>query len=103
MTTITEVLDTVNSALSVVRKVADIPGVSLIPYVSTISTAIGALQAAYAAGRNVQPYIDAIKNTFAPGATAPTEADMAALDAKIASLETQVDAPLPPREDGEPE
>ena len=98
---LTQVLDAVNAALSVIKTVANTPGVNMIPYVSTVSSAISVLQAAYSAGKNITPYVEAIANTFSGGV--PTQAELDALDAQIAELEAQVDAPLPPKEDGEPE
>lgn len=99
---ITKLLDAVSSAANVIKTVAETPGINMIPYASTVSTAIGALQAAYAAGKNVAPYIEAIAATFT-GNALPSESDMAALDARISDLEAKVDAPLPPKEDGEPD
>lgn len=96
-----DVLNAVNGALSVLRTLADTPGVSLIPYVSTISSALGALQAAVNAGRNIAPYVLAISSTFS--GTIPTQAELDALDAKILELDAQVDVPLPPKEEGEPD
>ncbi len=99
--TVTQVLDAINSGLGVIKQVASTPGLNVLPYVSTVASAAGALQAAVAAGRDIAPYITAISGTFS-GAT-PTPDDLAALDAKIAELDAQVDAPLPPAEPGEPE
>jgi len=102
MATITEILDAIDTAMGVVKSIADTPGVNLVPYVSTLSGVIGTVHAAYTAGKNIEPYIQAISDTFTkPGV--PSEADMAALDAKIAALEAQIQAPLPPKEDGEPD
>jgi hypothetical protein len=100
MATISDILEAIDKAMGVVKTIADTPGVNLIPYVSTLSGVIGTVHAAYTAGKNIEPYIQAISDTFTkPGM--PTEADMAALDAKIADLEAQIQAPLPPKEDGE--
>lgn len=102
MADLTKILDAIDTAMGVIKNIADTPGVNLIPYVSTLSGVIGTVHAAYNAGKNITPYIQAISDTFSkPGV--PTEADMAALDAKIADLEAQVQAPLPPKEDGEPD
>ena len=90
-----------NSVASVVKTVADTPGVNMIPYATTVSSAIGALQTAVNAGVNILPYVVAIKDTFSGGV--PTQAQLDALDAEIARLEALVDAPLPPKEAGEPE
>lgn len=103
MADLKDVLSTIDSALSVVKGIADTPGINLIPYVSTISSAISALHTAYTVGQDIVPYITAIKDTFTPGAPAPSMDDLTALNAKIAALEAKVQAPLPPKEDGEPE
>jgi hypothetical protein len=95
-----QVLDAINGALSVIKAVANTPGLNVIPYAATISSAISAIQAAESLGMNILPYITAIKDTFSPGNT-PSAADVAALDAKIAELEIEVAAALPPKEDGE--
>jgi len=49
----------------------------------------------------VLPYVTAIKDTFSGGV--PTQAQLNDLDVKIMELEAMVDAPLPPKEDGEPD
>lgn len=100
MASIQAVLEAIDRAMSVVKTIADTPGVNLIPYVSTLSSVIGTVHMAYTAGKNIEPYIQAISDTFTkPGM--PSEADMAALDAKIAELEAKIDAPIPPKEEGE--
>jgi len=96
-----QILDTVNSVLETLKTVANLPGVNMIPYVSTVSGAISAIQAAAAIGINIAPYLTALKDTFE--GKVPTQAEMDALDAKIASLEALVDAPLPDKEAGEPD
>lgn len=98
---IKQLVETFNSVASVIKTVADTPGVNMIPYATTVSSAIGALQTAVNAGVNILPYVIAIKGTFDGGV--PTQAQLDALDAEIARLEALVDAPLPPKEDGEPE
>ena len=99
MTDITQVLEAVNSALNVIKQVANTPGISAIPYVSTVSAAISAIQTAYTVGKDIVPYVTAIKDTFSGGV--PTQEQLDALDAKIAELESEVNAPLPPKEEGE--
>jgi hypothetical protein len=89
----------INNALSVISAAGSTPGVNLIPYVSTVAAGAAVLQAGLNAAVNVAPYIEAISETFSGGL--PTEAQRVALDAKIAELEAKVDAPLPPKEDGE--
>lgn len=95
------ILAVIDNAALTIKGIADTPGINLVPYVSTLSSLIGTVHAVYATGQNVAPFIEAINTTFAPGST-PSEADMAALDAKIVELEAKIDAPLPPKEEGEP-
>lgn len=94
-------LDVISTALGVIKMAANTPGINLIPYVGTVATAAGVLQAGISAAVDVAPYITAISDTFSGGL--PTDEQRAALDAKIAELEAKVDAPLPPPEEGEPE
>lgn len=101
MASISDVLETMDRVMLGIKAVADTPGISLIPYVSTVSGIIGTVHAAYEAGKNITPYIEAIKNTF-DGKT-PSEDEIATLNARIAALEAEIDAPLPPKEDGEPD
>lgn len=96
-----QAFDVINLALGVISTAGNTPGVNLIPYVSTVAAAAGALKAGLNAAVNIAPYVEAITKTFADGL--PTESDRAALDAKIAELEALIDAPLPPKEDGEEE
>jgi hypothetical protein len=102
MSDLQKALDAINLALGVVKTVASTPGINLLPYASTIAAAVGAMQTAVAAGVSIMPYVTAITDTFS-GSAPPTEQELAALDAKIAELEAKVQAPLPPKEDGEPE
>lgn len=101
--TITEVLAAIDQGLSVLKTIADTPGVNMIPYVSTISGVIGAIQAAERAGKNIAPYVTRFIATFGKNATIPTQADLDALNADIAALEAKADAPLPAAESGEPD
>ena len=100
-TDLNEVLTTVDGVLTVLKTVANIPGVNMIPYVAVASSAITALQAAVSAGRNIAPYVSAIAGTFGDGSKVPTLAEVAALDDKIVELEAEVQKPLPPAEEGE--
>lgn len=101
MPSLTQILDAVDTALGVVKTLAETPGMNLLPYAKTISSAIGAVKAGVAAGKNVMPYVEAIKDTFEGGV--PTQQQLDALDARIAELEAELDAPLPAAEPGEPE
>lgn len=98
---IKQLVDTFNSVANVIKTVANTPGVNMIPYADTVASAVGALQSAVNAGINILPYVVAIKETFEGGI--PTQSQLDDLDAKIVELEALVDAPLPAREEGEPE
>lgn len=93
--------DVVSNALGVISAAGSTPGINLIPYVSTIAVAAGTINAGLKAGIKVAPYIAAVKDTFINGL--PTEEKRAALDTKIAELRDIIHAPLPPKEEGEPE
>jgi len=100
MANVKQILEAVDAAMTTIKNIADTPGINLIPYVSTLSSVIGGVHMAYTAGKNIEPYITAIKDTYTvPGS--PTPADIAALDARIADLVAQVQAPLPAPEEGE--
>lgn len=92
-------IDAVNTGLSVVKRIAELPGVSVIPYAATLSRAIAAVQTAVEAGQNIAPYIAAITDTFSNPDV--SEDDLAALNAKIATLRAELHAPLPQKEAGE--
>lgn len=96
-----QAFNVITQALSVISSAGSTPGLNLLPYVSTVAAAAGAINAGLNAAVNVAPYIKAIADTFTGGL--PTEAQRVALDTKIAELEAKVDAPLPPKEDGEPD
>lgn len=96
-----QALGVISDALTVITAAGNTPGVNLLPYVSTIAAAASAINAGLNAAVNVAPYITAIKDTFSGGL--PTKAQHQALDAKIAELEARIDAPLPPKEAGEPD
>lgn len=91
--------DVVSNALSVISSAGAIPGVNMIPYVSTVAGAASTINAGLQAGMKVAPYIAAIKETFANGL--PSEEKLTALDAKIAELRAIIHAELPPKEEGE--
>lgn len=101
MATATEILDAVDTALTVIKSVADTPGVNVLPYAALVSSAVSAIKLGIGAGRNVVPYVNALKDTFSGGT--PTQAQMDALDVKIKELEAQVQAPPPPADEGEPD
>ena len=98
-----KVLTTVDGVLTVLKAIADTPGVNILPYAAVASTAIGALKMAVSAGRDIAPYIEAIGGTFGDGSKVPTVEEVQALDEKIAELEAEVQEPLPPAEEGEPD
>lgn len=93
--------DVVSHALGVISGAGSMPGVNLIPYVSTVAAAAGAINAGLEAGVKVAPYVMAVKETFAHGL--PTKDKLDALDSRIAELRSIVQAELPPAEDGEPD
>jgi hypothetical protein len=94
-----QAFDVINLALGAISTAGNTPGVNLIPYVSTVAAAAGALKAGLNAAVNIAPYVAAITETFS--GELPSASQLAALDAKIAELEVLVAAPLPPKEDGE--
>ena len=98
-----KILTTTSSVLDVLQTIANTPGINMIPYVSVAASAITALNAAVKAGREAKPYLDAIVGTFGKDGKVPTLAEIQALDQKIAELEAEVQKPLPPAEEGEPE
>jgi len=101
MTDLTQVLAGIDQALSVVKTIADTPGINMLPYVNTISGVIGAIQFAEQAGQDVLPYIQKLQATFS--GNVPTEADLASLMADIQAMSAQIQRPLPPADPGEPE
>ncbi len=102
MTDLQALFSAINTGLNTLKTVANIPGVKMIPYVSTIAGGIEILQLAFDAGQNILPYVTAFKETFEGGGEVSQD-KLDALDAKIAELEEKLDAPLPPLEPGEPE
>lgn len=100
MEDIKKLIDAINNGLAVVKTVADLPGVSALPYAATLSSAISAIKIAVEAGQTITPYVEAIAATFS-SETAPTEEQLAALDAKIEVLRAGLQADLPEKEEGE--
>lgn len=101
-TNVAQLLETLDSVMVKIAAAASLPGVNMIPYAGAVSSVISAVHMAYTAGKDITPYITAIQGTFS-GAGAPSQADIDALNTKIAALEAQVQAPLPPKEEGEPD
>ncbi len=99
MADLESILDAVNTALGAIKSAADLPGVNLIPYVSTISSFIGLAQLALGQGQNIANLVTDLKDTFSGGV--PTQDQLDALDARIAAARAKLHAPLPPKEDGE--
>lgn len=97
-----EVLGIVSTSLGVINKLGNTPGVNLIPYVSTVASAAGALSMLIDAGKEFEPLATKLKDTFKPDAPLPTEAELAALDADTEAELTKLRT-MPPREDDEPE
>lgn len=101
MVDIKGLLDAVSTALSVIKTVANTPGVNLLPYANTVAGAIDAIQFAFEKGISIAGYVVALKDTFSNGV--PSQDKLDALDARIAELRAKIHAPLPPKEDGEPD
>lgn len=101
LTQLQSLLAAVEAGLTVIKTVADLPGVSALPYVSTLSSALGVTLKLAEAGRNIEPQITAIVDTFSDPTVSVEK--MAALDAEIAIWSAKLDAPLPPKEAGEPD
>lgn len=94
-------LDAFGNVAGVIKTIADTPGINLLPYASTVSSAVSAIQFGLKVGENVSTHIIALKDTFADGI--PPQEKLDALDAKIAALRTKLHMPLPEKEEGEPE
>ncbi len=94
-------LDAFGNVASAIKTAAELPGVNLIPYASTVAGAISTIQAAVNLGVDVSQNIIALKNTFSDGL--PSEEDLAALNADITALRARIHAALPDPEEGEPE
>ena len=92
-------LDAFGNVASVVKTIADTPGVNLLPYASTVSSAVSTIQAGLKLGLDVSSHIIALKDTFANGI--PSQDELTALDVKIVTLRAKIHAPLPPKEEGE--
>lgn len=99
MADLKSVLDAVGTALGVIKTLADTPGVNLIPFVNTVSSAVSVAQLAIGQGQNIASLITSLKDTFSGGV--PTQDQLDALDARIAAARAKLHAPLPPKEDGE--
>ena len=93
-------LDAFSNVASVIKTIADTPGVNMIPYASTVSSAIDTIQLGVKLGKDVSANITALAETFTPG-TIPTGDQLAALDAEIAELRAKLHAALPDKEEGE--
>lgn len=98
---ISKLLAGIETALGVVKQVSEIPGADLIPYVSTIKTVIGAVQAGIKLGKDVAPDVEDFIETFS--GKIPTVEELAELNTRIADRQAKLHAPIPAREDGEPE
>lgn len=93
------ILGAVDTALGAIKTATNLPGVNLIPYVSTVSSAVGVIQLMLEQGKNVAGLVADLKETFSGGL--PSEDKRAALDARIAAARAKLHAPLPPKEEGE--
>lgn len=98
---ISKLLEGIDTALGVVKQVSEIPGADLIPYVSTIKSVLGAVQAGIKLGKDVAPDVEDFVETFS--GKVPTPEELAALDARIADRQAKLHSPAPEREGDEPE
>lgn len=90
----------IDDVLGKINEAASIPGVNLIPYVATVGSAASVLRAGLEAGVDIADRALKVKEVFdKPGL--PSKADLDALDAELEALEAEIDAPLPPKEEGE--
>jgi hypothetical protein len=103
MTDFVKILDTIDGVMMTVKNVTDIPGVNLIPYVSTASSVIGTIHALYSGGKLAAGHLQEIQATFNPGAPPPSEEKLDALAKRMAELRAELHAPMPPKEADEPE
>lgn len=92
-------LSAVTMALGVVKTAGNLPGVNLIPYVSTVANVAGVLQFAIEKGQNVAKDIAALKKTFSDGL--PSQDKLDELNARIDALRIRLHLPLPEKEEGE--
>ena len=95
------ILGAIGSALGVVKTATSIPGINLLPYVSTIGSAVGVIEFALEKGESIAGFVKDFANTFADGV--PSQDQLDALDAKIATARAKLHMPLPAPEEGEPE
>ena|SRR6478672_10196116 len=93
-------LSALDTALGAIKTATDLPGVNLIPYVSTVSSVVSLAQLALSQRQNITNLVTDLQETFAGGL--PTTAQLAALDARIAAARGKLHAPLPAPEEGEP-
>lgn len=92
----------VSKALDIITSVTNLPGVDLIPYVSTVNKILKYGQLALAAGNKVTPYVEALAVSFSSGAL-PSEEERVALDAKIEDMHAKIQGFNPVAEEGEEE
>lgn len=96
-----QLLEAVGTALGTISTVTNLPGVDLIPYVSTIAKVVKYAQIALDAGGKVAPYVEALTETFSGGM--PSQEQIDALDAKIEEMHAEIQAFDPKPEPDEPE
>lgn len=95
------VVDAAENVLSVIQTVGNLPGVDLIPYVSTVTKFLGYAQKAIEVGKVVAPQVADFVDTFSNGL--PPAEKLAALDARIAANHAAIQGFTPVAEEGEPE
>jgi hypothetical protein len=99
--TLNDGLDAVTVAIAEIKSIADLPGVNAIPYVATVSSALGAIGALIEAGRDITPLVSKLIDTF--NGDEPSAAEIAELNAMIEQAHVEIQKPLPPAEPGEEE
>ena len=101
MATFTSVLGAISTALGAIKSATSIPGINLLPYVSTVNSAVDTIQFVMEKSQSVAGLVTDFTETFSNGL--PSQDKLDALDAKIADLRAKVHAPLPAKEEGEDE
>lgn len=101
MSDLKPILDAAETALNVIEKAGNIPGIDLIPYVGTVLKFISWGKAAVAAVQVIEPKVDAFVDVWANGL--PSVEKRAALDAEIASDHAAIQSFNPVAEVGEKE
>ena len=97
-----DVIGIISDGLEAAEKFGNRPLVSSIPYVSEVTSVVGAINELIQAGQEFEPLVLRLQATFKKDAPPPTDDEVAALRADTAAELAKLGA-MPPREDGEPE